>query len=300
MATEASTIEEKLQDLRCALLAVRDAVCPLLGQSTVRAVDETATEALRAALNRLPWGIRVAIGEGRNDNMPGLFRDECLGTEPFLWEIALDPVDGTTPAATRGFEQPWKEGQVIAAIALAPLGTIFYPPGPERRMERIAVPIKVDGLSLDASVAENITRIASTYSCRPENLAAVVVSPHRNVEVLADLARLGVPVLTPKCGLGLEIAAMAGMLEERPYFVYGVGGGPETIVLAAGVRAVKGTMCARLWCLDEEEREAFSAVGTDITCVYTERYLIKEHSGLVAVGITDGPISSKGIILLEK
>lgn len=291
-------MEGKLNDLLHALKSAHEAVVPHLGRGSALQVDAAATDALRTGFNALPWGMRVAIGEGRNDNMPGLFRDELLGTGPFLHEIAVDPVDGTTPAAKRGMQQPWEQGQVVSAIALAPVGTIYYPPGPEQRMERIAVPGKVEGLSMDAPPADNLERITAVLGCKREELTAIVVSPHRNRDLIAELQRLGLRIMTPQCNLGMDLAALGGKM-TGPHIIWGVAGGPETVIVAAAVRAVGGTLLARLWCLDEEERAAFAAVGTDITRVYRECEIVRERCGVVAVGVTSGPISEEGLILLE-
>ncbi len=293
-------MREKLDDLLHALQAAQTAVIPYLGNGSVFDIDAAATNALRATLQSCTWGMRVAIGEGRNDDMPGLFRDEFLGNGPFLHEIAVDPIDGTTPAANLGMQQQWKQGQVVSALALAPIGTIYYPSGSERRMERIAAPGKGYELSLDASPAENVERIAAALRCARQELTAIVVSPHRNGALIEELKKIGLPILTPKCGLGLELAAFIPRLLDRHHIVYGIGGEPETVVLAAAVRASGGTLLARLWCLDEEERQAFVTVGTDVTRVYQENELVRGSCGVVAVGITDGPIPTEGVVLSEE
>src|SRR6202789_3664617 len=70
-----------------------------LGKGEKEKADEAACDAIRGMFDLMDVCGEVVIGEGIKDEAPGLFKGEKVG----LWregspkfEIALDPVDGTT------------------------------------------------------------------------------------------------------------------------------------------------------------------------------------------------------------
>ncbi len=66
------------------------------------AADAAACDAIRGMFDLMDMSGEVVIGEGIKDNAPGLFKGERVGTwkagSP-RFDIALDPVDGTTNMA---------------------------------------------------------------------------------------------------------------------------------------------------------------------------------------------------------
>jgi fructose-1,6-bisphosphatase II len=73
-----------------------------LGKGDKESADAAACDAIRGMFDLMDMRGRVVIGEGIKDEAPGLFIGEKVGTwkegSP-RFEIALDPVDGTTNAA---------------------------------------------------------------------------------------------------------------------------------------------------------------------------------------------------------
>src|SRR5215207_2481377 len=77
----------------------------LIGRGDEKAADAAAVEAMRAALNQLPFDGTVVIGEGERDEAPMLYIGEKVGTEQGTGpkvDIALDPLEGTTLTAKAG------------------------------------------------------------------------------------------------------------------------------------------------------------------------------------------------------
>lgn len=70
-----------------------------LGKGQKEKADEAACDAIRGMFDLVDMCGEVVIGEGIKDEAPGLFKGEKVGTwregSP-RFEIALDPVDGTT------------------------------------------------------------------------------------------------------------------------------------------------------------------------------------------------------------
>src|SRR5271168_4267969 len=73
-------------------------------------IDRMATEAMRQRLNQIEMNGKVVIGEGKKDDSVGLFQGERVGRLkvedplPQAYDLAVDPVDGTTQTAKGGYE----------------------------------------------------------------------------------------------------------------------------------------------------------------------------------------------------
>ena len=73
-----------------------------LGKGQKEMADEAACDAIRGMFDLMDIRGEVVLGEGIKDEAPGLFKGEKVGTwkdgSP-RFEVALDPVDGTTNAS---------------------------------------------------------------------------------------------------------------------------------------------------------------------------------------------------------
>src|SRR6195256_1429483 len=75
---------------------------PWLGRGEKEKADAAACDAIRGMFDHMDISAEVVIGEGIKDNAPGIFKGEHLGTwlpGTTHFEIALDPIDGTTNIA---------------------------------------------------------------------------------------------------------------------------------------------------------------------------------------------------------
>src|ERR1700693_1116689 len=73
-----------------------------IGKGDKEAADAAACDAIRGMLDLMDIRGEIVIGEGIKDNAPGLFKGERVGTwleGPPRFDIALDPIDGTTNLA---------------------------------------------------------------------------------------------------------------------------------------------------------------------------------------------------------
>src|SRR5476649_2971214 len=73
-----------------------------MGKGDKNAADQAACDATRGMFDLIPCCGEVVIGEGIKDEAPGIFLGEQLGRwsdrNP-KFDIALDPIDGTTNCA---------------------------------------------------------------------------------------------------------------------------------------------------------------------------------------------------------
>jgi fructose-1,6-bisphosphatase II / sedoheptulose-1,7-bisphosphatase len=100
------------------------AASKLIGRGDEKAADSAAVEAMRAALNELPFDGTVVIGEGERDEAPMLYIGEKVGSAqgsgPRI-DIALDPLEGTTLTANAG-------PNALAVLAIAESGCLLNAP----------------------------------------------------------------------------------------------------------------------------------------------------------------------------
>ena len=116
----------------------------------------------------------VVIGEGEKDEAPMLYNGERVGDGSGPeWDIAVDPVDGTTLTAK-------SLPDAVSIIGVSPRGTMFSP-GPAVYMQKLVVPgYAASDVDLDAPIATNLAKIASDdrscsirpYGVRPRSTAA--------------------------------------------------------------------------------------------------------------------------------
>src|SRR5262245_14137871 len=94
----------------------------LTGRGNEKAADQSAVDAMRRELNKLPIDGTIVIGEGERDEAPMLFIGETVGNKhgPEV-DIAVDPLEGTTLCAKN---MPG----AIATMAMAEAGTPLNAP----------------------------------------------------------------------------------------------------------------------------------------------------------------------------
>src|SRR6478752_7301742 len=92
-----------------------------MGFGDKNAVDAAAVDAMRPVLGTVRMNGIVVIGEGEKDKAPMLYNGERVGdgTGP-EWDIAVDPVDGTSLTAK-------SLPDAISVLGASPRGTMFDP-----------------------------------------------------------------------------------------------------------------------------------------------------------------------------
>ena len=127
-----------------------------IGRGDNDAADAAAVEAMREALNELPFDGTVVIGEGERDEAPMLYIGEkvgsAVGTGPKI-NIALDPLEGTTLTAKAG-------PNALCVLTISEEGGLLN--APDVYMDKLAIgPGYKEGLvGLERTPTENITALA--------------------------------------------------------------------------------------------------------------------------------------------
>ena len=262
------------------------AASKLIGRGDEKAADAAAVEAMRAALNQLPFDGTVVIGEGERDEAPMLYIGEKVGTEQGTGpkvDIALDPLEGTTLTAKAG-------PNALAVLAIAESGCLLN--APDVYMEKLAIgpgcpPGTID---LAKSPADNIRAIARAKGVEPSDLTACVLDRDRHAGIIAELRALG-------CGIKLipdgDVAGVIATTDpETGIDVYlGTGGAPEGVLAAAALRCVGGQMQGRLLFRNDDEVGRARRWGIDdLDRIYSLEEMAKGDCIFAATGVTDGSL----------
>jgi fructose-1,6-bisphosphatase II len=238
-----------------------------MGKGDKNLVDQAAVDAMRHALGSISMDGIVVIGEGEKDEAPMLYNGEKIGdgSEPRV-DIAVDPIDGTT-LLSKGLPG------AISVIAVSNRGTmncpreVFY-------MDKIAVgPAARDVIDINASVADNLRRIAKALGKSIGEVTVVMLDRPRHAQLLDDVRAAGARVKMISDG---DVAAgiQAALSSAGVDVLMGIGGTPEGVITAAAIRCTGGAIQCKPWPRDDEERQRCLDAGLDLEHVYTTEELV--------------------------
>jgi fructose-1,6-bisphosphatase II / sedoheptulose-1,7-bisphosphatase len=258
----------------------------LIGRGDEKAADAAAVEAMREALNELPFDGTVVIGEGERDEAPMLYIGEKVGSAqgsgPNI-DIALDPLEGTTITAKAG-------PNALAVLAIGEEGCLLH--APDVYMDKLAIgPGYPEGtIDLAKTPAENVRAIAAAKGVEPAEIVACVLDRPRHEEIIRQLRELG-------CGIRLipdgDVAGVIATTDsDTGIDVYmGTGGAPEGVLAAAALRCVGGQMQGKLVFRNDDEVARAHRWGVeDLDCIYTLEEMAKGDCIFAATGVTDGSL----------
>jgi fructose-1,6-bisphosphatase II / sedoheptulose-1,7-bisphosphatase len=262
------------------------AASKLIGRGDEKAADAAAVEAMRTALNELPFDGTVVIGEGERDEAPMLYIGERVGSAqdsgPKI-DIALDPLEGTTITAKGG-------PNALAVLAIAENGCLLN--APDTYMEKIAIgPGYPKGtIDLDKSVADNVRAVGKAKGVQPAEITACVLDRERHQDIIRQLRELG-------CGIRLipdgDVAGVIATTDpDTGIDIYiGTGGAPEGVLAASALRCVGGQMQGRLVFRNDDEVARAHRWGIeDLHRIYTLEDMAKGDCIFAATGVTDGSL----------
>lgn len=246
--------------------------------------DAAAVDAMRLLMNEIDMDGKIVIGEGEKDEAPMLFNGEVVGNgEPPQLDIAVDPVEGTILVA-KGMPN------AIATVAAAPRGTM-YDPGPMFYMDKIAVGTEArDVIDIDAPVKDNLTKISKAKGMDIDELTVVILDRPRHHELIQDVRDAGARIRLIPAG-DVAGALMAAWPRTGIDVLLGVGGTPEAVLAACGLRALRGGFQGKLWPRHDLDRQNALAAGYELDKILTLDDLVaSDDTFFVATGISDGPL----------
>ena len=246
--------------------------------------DGAAVDAMRLLMNEIDMDGKIVIGEGEKDEAPMLFNGEMVGNGgPPQLDIAVDPVEGTTLVA-KGMPN------AIATVAAAPRGTMFDP-GPMFYMSKIAVgPEARDVIDIDAPVKDNLRKVSKAKGMEIDELTVVILDRPRHQDLIQEVRDAGARIRLIPAGdvAGALMAAWPGTGID---VLLGVGGTPEAVLAACGLRALRGGFQGKLWPRNDNDRQIAVDAGYQLDQVLTLDDLVSsDDTFFVATGISDGPL----------
>src|SRR3984957_1247997 len=254
-----------------------------MGRGERNIADEAAVERMRDALNDMDIAGRIVIGEGERDEAPMLFIGEELGRGGFAVDIAVDPVEGTNLVAN-GLPNS------IAVMALSERGGLLH--AADSYMQKLAVgPKAAPFVHIDAPVAENLEAVANALERPINDVTVVILDRPRHAELIAAVRSAGARIKLISDG-DVDAAIATAIDGTGIHVAMGIGGAPEGVLAAAGLKWPGGGFMGRLKPRSTEEAERAKAMGFgDLDRVLTMDDLCKGESIVfVATGVTDGDL----------
>ena len=232
-----------------------------LGRGDKEQADGAACDAMRGMFDLMNICGEVVIGEGIKDDAPGIFKGEQLGTwlpgTP-QFDIAIDPIDGTTniskgaPNSISCIAAASPETGVKVALRDIPsfyMTKLAYGPRVIQYMHK-----RGDSLQLEAPIAETLAIVARSLEKRVQDVVVMMLDRPRHKEIVDEIRTAGASLRMISDG---DIAAaMAPAIPESNVDLYmGIGGSPEAVLAAAGIKCLGGDMQCKMWPRDEKERK---------------------------------------------
>ena len=239
-----------------------------LGKGEKELADQAACDAMRGMFDLINICGEVVIGEGIKDNAPGIFKGEHLGTwKPgtVKFDIALDPIDGTTNIAKGApnsicclaAASP-SPGQLTSMEDIPSFYMMKLAYGP--RVASYIRRIGVNAIQLQNPVEETLIAVARALRKRISEVIVMVLDRPRHAGLVAELRAAGASLRMISDG---DIAAaMAPSLPDSGVDLYmGIGGSPEAVLAAAGIKCLGGDLQAMMWPRDNAERDRLITDG---------------------------------------
>ncbi|MHA2043200.1 MAG: fructose-bisphosphatase class II family protein [Candidatus Thorarchaeota archaeon] len=265
-----------------------------IGSGNKEEADRAATEAMRDRLNKMDFAGKIVIGEGEKDESYGLFSGEKVGklTEGCRekltyrnilkcklftgtpYDIAVDPIEGTTPTVTSGPE-------AISTLAVAHKDSMYPMKGFYMRKmaygPQIASKTK---LFIDHPIERTIERIRLATGKQNNEITVCILNRPRHNDIISELRELGVRIkLIQDCDVSGAVGAC--LPNSGIDLLYGIGGSPEAVLSAAAIKCLGG---------DFFSKEVEQGTWEDVGPILSLEDLVKSPCIFVATGITNGSI----------
>lgn len=259
-------------ELRKATEAAARVAFAHLGHSDHAHVIAQAQAALEAELNAQGVNARVIGDDGRHLGAPGQLAQ---------WDLVMDPVEGAAFVA-RGMTN------ALAALALAPAGTLFDP-GPAFYMEKlVAPPCAAAHLDPAAPVEDRLATLAGCLGKKISELTIYVLEKPRHRALVERIQAQGAKVIQYPAG-DVAGAVLAALPTSGIDALMGTGGAIEGLLAACAAKVLGATFLARLDPQLATERQAVAAAGLETRDWMGLDRLVRSNAVVFcATGITSG------------
>lgn len=259
---------------------------PFIGKGDKNASDKAAVDAMRAFLGTVNFEGLVVIGEGEKDDAPMLFNGELVGNGngPKV-DIAVDPIDGTSLTAAG-------RQNAISVIAAADRGSMLDASAVYKMNKLVVGSPGVGVCDIRMTVKENLVEYSKAAGKPVDELLIAILDREYNQDLIDQVRSAGAATRLLRDG---DVAGgiQAARSESRIDMCLGVGGSPEGIVTACGVKALGGLIQGILTPREQFEIDRGLAAGLRFDHVYEmDEMVSSDNTFFVATGVTDGPLVS--------
>jgi fructose-1,6-bisphosphatase II len=255
-----------------------------MGRGDGKAADKAAVDEMRDRFNQIDFSGEIVIGEGEKDQAPQLYTGEKVGRgKDLVMDIAVDPLECTDSVA-------WGRYNAISVIATGPKGSLLS--APDTYMDKIAVGPESKGvIDLDASVEDNLEKIALALHKEIGELVVMVLDRPRHEELIKEIRAVGSRVMLITDG---DVAAAIATCRPDSGIdvLMGVGGSTEAVLAAAALRIYGGEILCRFQPKKEEDIFKIKVLGIeDIDQIFKAQDLAQgDQLSFTATGVIDGPL----------
>ena len=257
---------------------------PYIGKNEKILADKAATDVMREQLNKLNIKGKVVIGEGELDEAPMLYIGEELGRGNGIEiDIAVDPVEGTNFVAKN------LPGS-MSVLAVTEKGNLLN--APETYMDKIVTGshIPKGSLDIDYTVEKNINIYSEITNKKISDITVCILKRSRHKEIISELKKLNTNIKFITDG---DISG-ALLVSDKKFNVdifMGIGGGPEGVIAAAALDALKCNFQGRfLFKTAEDKNRAYKMGIKDLNKKYEINEIVMGESIFCATGITSGEL----------
>lgn len=220
-----------------------------IGSGDKKKIDEVATNAMRNQLRKIDFYGQIAIGEGIKDESLGLYKGERVGgrwqadyliemcekvagcSASWDFDIAVDPVDGTTQTAKGGYE-------AMSVIALGGKDCLLRTPA--YYMNKIAVGKHIcdyTKINLNMSIKDIVESIRQVLN--KNQITVCILDRPRHNELATKVRECGCLIkFIQDCDVSGAIAA--ALPDSGIDLFVGIGGAPEGVISAAALKCLGG------------------------------------------------------------
>lgn len=254
-----------------------------MGRGLKNEADDAATSAMRTVFDTIPMRGVVVIGEGEMDEAPMLYIGEELGTGsgPEV-DVAVDPLEGTNIVAAGSWN-------ALAVLAIADRGNLLN--APDMYMDKIAVgPESVGKIDINASVIDNLRAVAKAKNKDIEEVVATVLNRERHAGIIQQIRDAGARIKLINDG---DVAGAINTAFDQTGvdILFGIGGAPEGVIAAVGLKCLGGELQGKLLPQNDEEKQRCIDMGIDVDKVLKMDDLVKGDDAIfAATGVTDGEL----------
>ncbi len=260
-----------------------------IGLGDPEGAHHDATDSMAKALSSVEIDGEIVIGEeSRLGEHSPLDSGEMVGTRTGLEvDVVVDPIDGTR-LVVHG-----KPG-AISLVGVTPRGTMWSPPACAIYMDKIVVDRTAASAlvseCMDAPAAWTLALVARAKGREVRDLSVIVLDRPRHQDLIEELRSAGARILLRTEG-DAEGALEAAIDGTGADILMGIGGVSEGVIAACAVKALGGTMLARLSPQSEEERRSIEESGVDPDQILYCDEIVKSNAiYFVATGITNSPL----------